>query len=64
YWASTPSLSSRLALLARARVLRSYRGRIPDMIIDIPDPDTIEEPAPVQEVQGEKTTKASKPSTK
>ncbi|KAG6258479.1 hypothetical protein E4U49_006306 [Claviceps purpurea] len=37
---------------------------IPDMTIVIPDPDTIEEPAPVQEVQGEKTTKASKPSTK
>ncbi|KAG6101377.1 hypothetical protein E4U14_006885 [Claviceps sp. LM454 group G7] len=37
---------------------------IPDTTIAIPDPDTNEEPARVQEVRGENSTKASKPSTK
>ncbi|KAG6226366.1 hypothetical protein E4U25_008050 [Claviceps purpurea] len=36
---------------------------IPDTVIEIPDPDTIEEPAPVQEVHQNKSRKASKPST-
>ncbi|KAG6194994.1 hypothetical protein E4U10_002363 [Claviceps purpurea] len=36
---------------------------IPDTVIEIPDLDTIEEPAPVQEAQEKKKRKASKPST-
>ncbi|KAG6292522.1 hypothetical protein E4U45_006914 [Claviceps purpurea] len=36
---------------------------IPDTVIEIPDLDTIEEPAPVQEAQEKKKKKASKPST-